>query len=252
MITTIAFSEFKRRIYSAGFWLLLCVLFVLLGLLFLSLLENFINTVQPANLHLEKPVTVSDGVILPYFWWAGILVPALMPLLAMSAPSNAGAHSPEALLRLAPFSPVVRVLGKSLSLVFLATIIVACVAVPALLLGTHATLDIGQLISGLIGLWLFTLSAAAVGLYFSTLLRDPLAAALASYAFLLLLALLYLLANFRGISGSSTHLLASYTHFQPWLEGRFDSLHLGYFLILGFVCMVLAIRHAAYEDLRGH
>lgn len=250
MITTLALQAVKQRSHTAGFWALLALLFALLGLLFLGLMEEFIRTIQPTNLQREQPVSVSDGLILPYFWWCGIILPALMPLLASQATLADQQQASDMLYRLSPIRNHVLISGRLLGLLMIQTLIVLAVSIPPLLFSNVAILDWGQLISSIVGLSLITLQASALALYFSLRIPNILGALLASYATLLLLGMLYLLGNLRGSSGELFFQLSSFTHYRPWLEARFEFRHLSYFLLSALMFFLLSIQAYSFRDTR--
>ena len=104
----------------------------------------------------------------------------------------------------------------------------------SLLMG--GTLDLGALAACILALVLLLAAYAAVGLYFSSLTRQPAVAAVSSYGLLLLLWMLDLagggLFSYLGMSG----------HFQRLAGGLVFSGDILYFLLLTAVCLTLTVR----------
>lgn len=252
MIAIIARAQLKRWFRSPASWVLLAALAFLLSFLFLLLVEIFINDIQPANLTAATPVSLSNTVILPYLWWTGIILLGLLPFLTMRLVSGEHQQGSWPLLAAAPLKGRDLVLGKFLGLLVFLTLLLMLASIMPLTLVSGAELDLPRLGSSLLGLWLLVVSMGAAGLYCSTLTDEPSLAALATYGLMLVMALFYFAANLPGAASPTLYYLAHFGHYPAWLEGRFGSRHLAYYILFTAFFLWLSIRRLDYRDLRGH
>jgi len=252
MIRTLAQAELLRWFRSPSSWFIFAAIAFLLTFLFLLLLEGFTEHIQPANLNSNKPIGLSDAVVLPYLWWSGIVLLGIIPMLTMRLVSEEHQRQTWLLLASSPIQPLQIILGKFLGLTLQISLLVAVIALLPISLFLGAPIDLLRLISGLLGLWLLLVSFGAAGLYCSTLTQEPIIAALAAYGLLLFMALFYLSSNTSGAASGTLNYLAHFGHFPAWLEGRFDSLHLAYFELFTLLFIWLASRRIKYEQWRNH
>jgi ABC-2 type transport system permease protein len=231
---------------------MLATVLFLLSILFLIFLQSFSEHIQPANLHSDHPLGLGDAVILPYLWWSGLILLGIMPILSMRLMSEERQRQTWPLLVSAPIKPLHIILGKFLGLGLQVSLLVFLVALFPTSLLFGAPIDITRLVSGLFGLWLLLASFGAAGLYCSTLTDEPIVAALATYGLLLLMGLLYFGSNTPGAASEAFNYLAHFGHFPAWLEGRFNSTHLAYFLLFSGLFLWLAVRRIQYEHMRNH
>ncbi|RUM94692.1 MAG: ABC transporter permease [Thiothrix sp.] len=252
MIYTLARAELLRWFRTPSSWFIFAALFFLLTFLFLLLLEGFTDHVQPANLNSSKPIGLSDAVVLPYLWWSGIVLLSILPMLSMRLVSEERQQKTWALLASAPIKPMQIIMGKFLGLTAQVSLLVALIALLPMSLLLGAPIDLLRLASSLLGLWLLLISFGAAGLYCSTLTHEPIIAALAAYGLLLFMTLFYFASNTSGTASGTLNYLAHFGHFPDWLEGRFNSAHLTYFVLFTVLFLWLASRRIKYEQWRSH
>ena len=82
MIFTIARREIITMFLSPLAWVILGVIQVVLGFMFLSLLDNY-AILQPQLMRLENTPGVTDIVVAPLFQLAAIILLMIMPLITM-------------------------------------------------------------------------------------------------------------------------------------------------------------------------
>ena len=92
-------------------------------------------------------------------------------------------------------------------------------------------------------------SASAVGLYFSSLTSQPVAAAVMT--FITLIALIFMDRIFAGDPTNTISQLSLMKHFQAFSTGLIDSADVVYFLLVIITFLVLTIRRLDAERLRG-
>jgi ABC-2 type transport system permease protein len=146
------------------------------------------------------------------------------------------------LLLSSPISITEIVLGKFLGItIFYLLILLMITLMPlSLLFGTQ--LDLGQIASSLVGLFLLTTSIASIGLFLSSLTNSPTISAVSTFGILLLL----LIIKVGGTNASSmTALIFSYisidSHYNNFLTGLFNSADIFYYIILTTFFIILCI-----------
>ena len=237
MVLVIARHELKRLFYSPLAWIVLGIVQAILALIFLSAVQNFIDSVAPQLAGTPNAPGVTAIVLSPLFMWAGVMLLAVCPLLTMRSLSEEYQAHTLTLLTSAPVSVTQIVLGKYLGLMgFMLTMIAMIALMPiSLALGTH--LDWGHL-----GLVLLIASFTAAGLYISSLTRQPTLAAVGSFGLLLLLVVLYISGTAQNTASRLFVYLSHFSHYLPFLRGEFDSSAAAYYLLFTLAFLVLTVR----------
>ena len=127
-------------------------------------------------------------------------------------------------------------IGKYLAVLTVTGILLLLLLLMPLSLLLGGTLDLGTTAAGILGLILLLASYGAVGLFFSSLTRQPAIAAVSSYGLLLLLWILDL------AGGSLFSNLGMSGHFQRLTSGLVVSSDILYFLLLTGLSLVLTVR----------
>jgi len=223
MILSVAGRELRSLFLSPLAWILMSVSMLLLAWLFLIRLEEFIQ-IQPRLAALENAPGITAILVVPQFGSAAMILMLIVPMLCMGLFAREFSSGTFSLLLSSPVSVTQIVFGKFL-----------IVLMPlSLLMG--GKLDLGTLAACILGLVLLLSAYGAVGLYFSSLTRQPAIAAVSSYGVLLLLWVLDLaggsLFSHLGMSG----------HFQRLASGLVFSSDILYFLLLTGLCLTLTIR----------
>ena len=241
----VALKDLRSLFLSPLAWALMAVMQLLMAWLFLVQLEGFLE-LQPRLAGLPGAPGVTALVVVPLLDSAAVVLMLLTPLLSMGSFSREYRDGTFELLLTAPVSMTRVVLGKYLALLTLLGLLWLLVALMplSLLLGTR--LDLGRLGAGLLGLALALAAYGAVGLFFSSLTRQPAVAASASYGLLLLLWII-------DLAGDQTllPLLSIGTRYRHLLDGLVLSSDLVYFLLLILLALLLTIRRLNDRRLQG-
>ncbi len=238
MIATIAWREFRSLFLSPLAWAILAVVQLILGILFFYILI----VVYGPN---QDKYALMDGwpgatlIILPNFLTlAAFLLLLVVPLLTMRLISEERRAKTLTLLFSAPISMTEIVLGKYLGVMLFLLLVLALVALMPLSLLLGGAIDLGVVFAGLLGLALTLASFAAVGLFISTLTQHPTVAAIASFGALLCFWLLDVSVQGTGLVAY----LSLFNHYQPFLQGVFDTADAAYHLLLIVTFLVLSVR----------
>mgnify|MGYP001209912423 CR=1 FL=1 len=172
----IAAHELNRLFVSPLSWTLLAVTQLLLGILFaLSLTDISLNP-QTVGEYDGISAIVGGGV----FRFATVVLLLVVPLLTMRAFAEERKSGNLDLMLSAPAPLWAIVLGKFAALMGYLSLMFVLIAAMPLSLALFTPLDLGLLCAGLIGLWLVMASFSAIGLFVSSLTREPTLAAVAT------------------------------------------------------------------------
>ena len=240
MIKLIALRELKSLFLSPLAWAILAVTQIILCYQFLSQLESYLQFQARLSVLQDSP-GITDLVISPLLAGAAIILLLIVPLLTMRLISEEQRNQTLTLLFSAPISMTQIIIGKYLGILgFLSILLFMIALMPlSLLMGTH--IDLGQLFSALLGLFLILASFTAAGLYMSTLTKQPAIAAVSGFGLLLFLWII----NWAGISTEGESVLSYFSvlnHFEPLLKGIFSSADIIYYLLFIGLFLVLSIR----------
>lgn len=244
MIWTIARREIQTVLHTGLLWLLLAACTLILGWVFLSVLDPFVG-VEREGLEQISVGALNRRLVRELFGAAAVLLLLIAPLLATRLLSSELRDGRYALLAGAPLTPGEILLGKWLALALVLLALALAPLVLCLALAVSAPVDVGLCLSATLGLWLLGLLFAAVGLFGASLSAQPAAAAVIAYGILILLSLI----NRAEVSGLQALGLLDWLSWGPhlywFLAGAVRLSDLGYFLLLSAGFLALAERRLA-------
>lgn len=250
VMLTIARTELGRMFNSPLAWSILAVLQFVLGMIFLVMVQEFLEVIQPQMVGTENPPGVTDTIVSAVYLWAGIIMLAVMPILTMRSFAEERMNGTFTLLRSSPISVTDIVLGKYLGLMMFILIMVALLSLMPLSLQLGTSLDFGKIGASVLGLVLLLASFAAAGLFISSLTNQPIIAAVASFGLLLFLIVLYISGKSQSNGSEVFVYLSHFGHFLSFLQGLFQSGDLIYYLLFIGGFLVLTIRKLDNESLQ--
>jgi ABC-2 type transport system permease protein len=227
-VVAIANHELTRLFKSPLAWIILAVVEFLVAILFFILLNQFLN---PAPWLAGRGVTevVAAGLL----QISGIIFLLVTPFITMRSFSEERRTGTIQLLYSSPVTLTELVMGKYLGIIsFLFVLLFLIALMPlSLLLGT--SIDLIQLGSGLLGLFLLVASFAAIGVFVSTLTSQTAIAAIVTFGILFMLWIINLAAG----TGSETFriifmYMSPLNHFNNLIDGLFKSTDVVYYLII--------------------
>jgi ABC-2 type transport system permease protein len=248
MIFTIAWREFRNLFLSPLAWSVLAALQAVIAFLFVTYAESLLR-LQGQLLASENAPGTTELIVPDLFRTTAVILLLVVPLLTMRLIAEERRNRTLPLLLSSPVSMTEIVLGKYLGvLLFLMVIIMLVVLMPLSLLA-GGTLDFGMLGSALLGLLLAASAFAAIGLFMSTLTQHPTVAAIGGLGTLLLF---WILDTGQGDPGTSVAAyLSIFNHYQPFLNGVFDSGDAVYYLLFIATFLGLSIRRLDADRLGG-
>ena len=248
MIWVIARRELGAMFCSPLAWVLLAVIQAILGLMFLTNLDNYF-LLQPQLMQLENTPGVTDIVITPLMHVAAIIMLMIMPLLTMRSIADEKRNRTLSLLVSAPLSMSEIVLGKFLGLMLFVFILITMLMLMPLSLYLGTSPDGGKLLSIYLGMLLLMATFTAIGLYLSSLTENQTIAAISTFGVLLMLWIIDWLGGSVSNGQSVLSYLSLLRHHQSMLEGVFNTSDIAYYLLLIVGFLVLTIRQLDRERL---
>lgn len=243
MIAVILRHECAMLLRSAQNWLIAAVLAGLFGYLFLTQVEAWLDV--QAVLALEDNAPGLTGFLAARFLAPLAMVFSIVaPLFAMRAFSDEYRLATFPLWQSAPVSDAALVIGKFLGVLVAPLLLVLLAIVMVAVMGLFVELDVGTLASAALGLVLSTAAFTATGLYFSSLTRQPMIAALTSLALLLLLWLIGSGARIGAGDALSLDALRGLSigeRLGGFFQGYIESGDIIYFLCLTVMFLVLTV-----------
>ncbi|HET7676067.1 MAG TPA: ABC transporter permease [Gammaproteobacteria bacterium] len=245
MIFTIARRELKSLFLSPLAWVILAVIQFILAWLFLTGVDRFL-AIQPRLASFPNAPGVTDIVVAPLLSSASIVLLMVMPLLTMRLISDERKNGTLTLLVSAPVSVSEIALGKFVGMFVFMLVIVAMIALMPFALLSGTSIDLGKLFAGLVGLSLMVGAFSAIGLYMSSLTRQPVIAAVSTFGILLLLWIF----NFAADKSAAFAWLSLMGHYDHLLQGLMNSTDVVYYLIVIAVFLILTIRRLDADRLQ--
>jgi ABC-2 type transport system permease protein len=239
MIRILARKDLHTLFSAPSTWAMLAILQFILGWFFLARLDDYLQ-VQAQLAQMDEAPGATISIAAPLANLLALLMLMLTPLFSMRLIAEERRNQTWTLLATAPVSSARIVLGKFAGLLaLLSCVILVSVAMMALLaLGTQA--DISLLLANLLGLWLLAAAYASLGLYCSTISRQPVVAAFGALAVSVALWLL-------DMSGGPLRALSPNAHFQNLNSGLLVSTDILYFVLFCGLFMLLSIHHLRHE-----
>ena len=249
MILTIAARELRSLFLSPLAWAILAVVQFILAYQFLSQIEYWMQ-LQPRLAALQGAPGVADIVIAPLFADAAVILLLIMPLVTMRVLSEERRNRTLSLLFSAPISMTEIVVGKYLGVLAFFLILLALLTLMPLSLAVGTDLDFGKLAAGLLGLTLVLAAFAAIGLFMSALTGQPTVAAVTTFGLLLLLWIIDWAGDAGTPADNTLAQLSMLRHYEPLLQGLFNSADVAYYLLVIILFLGFSIRRLDADRLQ--
>lgn len=238
MALTIAGRELRTLFLSPLAWAILGVIQIILGFLFLVLMDTYLTDIQPRFAGFDQMPGVTDFIVVGLFQNAGVILLMVTPLLTMRLIAEERRNRTLSLLFTAPVSLGEIVLGKYLGVLAFLLIMVALISLMPLSLLLGGGLDFGKLAANMLGLTLLLAAFASLGLFVSALTAQPSVAAVGTFGGLLLF---WIIDWTRNSQGGLFEYLSMMHHYQKFMKGLIGTQDLLYFVLFSLAFLVLSI-----------
>ena len=216
-------------------WLVLCLGAGMMALFYLLLMVRYLD--QESSL---RAAGVTAELLVRYFGSAALIVLLLTPLMTMQAVANDKRDGMLRFLFSTPASSAHIVLAKLAAVLSLVGMLWAVIGLMPLTLLWGAPIDLGVYSTNLLGLALFMLLHACLGVMCSACTRQPVAAAI----FALMVSLTLWLSEFAQRLDRDSSLLggiSTLTRLRGFALGVLNVADIVYFVGLALVCAVVAV-----------
>ncbi|MBE0438672.1 MAG: ABC transporter permease subunit [Gammaproteobacteria bacterium] len=247
---SLARNELYRLFLSPLAWLILALSTLILAYLFLTHIDNFVQ-IQAKISAIPGAPGVTELIIVPLFSNTATILLLITPLITMRLIAEERRNDSLPLLLSAPLSIYQIAFGKFFGTLGFFIILLALICLMALSLSIGSAIDYGVITAGLLGLVLLVASFSAIGLYLSSLTKQPAIAAMTTFSGLFLLWIIDW-AGTNQMAGESSGLfnwLSLLRHFETLLQGEVNSSDIAYYLIIISLFLTLTIRHLDSERL---
>lgn len=240
----LARNELYRLFLSPLAWVILALSQLILAYLFLTHIDYFVQ-IQAKISAIPGAPGVTELIATPLLSNTATILLLLTPLITMRLIAEERRNESLPLLLSAPLSMIQLVLGKFLGTVGFFLILLLLISVMPLSLSAGSSLDFGLLASAFLGLVLLVASFTAIGLFLSSLTKQPAIAAITTFSTLFLLWII----DWAAQSTNIFSWLSLLNHYQPLLQGEVHTSDIAYYLIVIIAFLTLTVRHLDSERL---
>jgi len=251
MIATVARHDIGRLARAAQSWVVAALFAALAGYLFLTQLERWIAAQDALRLQ-DHPPGLTGFLGVNVLGPLAIAIGVLAPLYAMRSFADEFRERTWALWQSSPVPLWSLAIGKLIAVVAAMSVLVMIAVGMIASLAAFARLDMAVLASGALGLLLCAAATASIGLFCSSLVRQPLAGAAGAIAAVMLL---WLVGSAAGTSAWLAALaqLSPGQHLASFFQGYPASGDALYFVLCTALFTALtvirldALRHGSHD-----
>lgn len=248
MVIHIARKELKTMFSSPMGWIILGIVQMVIGSYYTLSFNQYFEIMASTNMQIER-VGMTEFICEGIFGVANLIIFFLVPLISMNAISEERKRQTMTFLLSAPISLTEIVCGKFIGMMTYLSLIIFSMLIMVFALNLWTEIDIGFLLSNVLGLWLLTASACAMGLFFSSLTTQPI---LAGFFTLISLSIFLLLDKFFTDNIESFfQYFSMIEHYKHFSQGMINSHDMTYFMLFSAIFILLTIRKLNADRLYG-
>jgi len=249
MIFHIALRELRSLFLSPLAWVILGGLQIILAWKFLGFIELFYS-LQPELIKIKNAPGVTDLIVAPLFDFSKVILLMISPLITMRLLSEEKQNGTLHLLLSSPISMTQIVTGKYLGALLFFSIIIIQISLMPLSLANAADLDTGKFAAGMLGQFLNVAAFLALGLYMSSLSKQPVIAAASTYGLLIMFWIINIASTTEAASSNFFNYISMTYHSTQMLRGIVYSSDVAYFLLFSLFFILLSIRQLDAQRLQ--
>ena len=240
MTLTIARHELSSLFRSPLAWIIAAAMQAVFAWMFLLTLEEYLG-VQPTLSLQDHAPGVTAYMTYRFMAPASTLFLLICPLLTMGSFADEYRMQTFPLLQSSPVSVTAIVVGKYLGVLGFMLFLCLLVLMMPLALSMVSGIDTRTLLLALTGMVCLASAATATGLFFSTLTRYSMIAAISSIATLTFLWMLGKGSFTDPLVSAAFSSVALSTHLGSFFQGVLDTREIVYFVVISLLFIVLAI-----------
>ena len=255
MRNTLAIAQKELRAYFAspiGF--IMIGFFAIIYGVFYAAILSYVQTQLPMMGMGQAPVDLNEQMIRPLFSNVQVILLFALPLVTMRTYAEEKRSGTMELLLTSPITDLQIVLGKFLGAMGLIAMMLAVTLPHIAILFWYADPEWRPIATTYLGFFLMAACFVAVGLFVSSLTRNQIIAAMATFAVFLLLWIIDWLGSDPDTSPrvkAVFEYLSITRHFEDFTRGVIDTRHLVYYASVIVFGLVLTMRSVETERWRG-
>ncbi|MFN8059118.1 MAG: ABC transporter permease subunit [Vicinamibacterales bacterium] len=226
---------------------------LIFGWFFYSILAFFVRaSVQMGQMGGPQAVNVNQMMIRPVVLNSTVVMLFVLPMITMRSFAEEKRSGTFELLLTSPISDWQLVLGKFFGALGLVAIMLAVTLVDMGILFVYGNPEWKQIATSYLGFLLLSGCFVAVGLFISSLTRNQIVAAFATFAVFLMLWVANWISDSLGTTGQAILSAISITdHFEDFTKGIIDTKHLAYYVSFIAFGLFLTAKSVDAERWRG-
>lgn len=249
-IWSIARRDFRAYFTSPVAYIVIALMLLVSGFMFQNILVSFIQRqMSYQQFNMGKPVSLTEGVILPLFGSINTVFLFLFPMITMRLVAEERRNETLPLILTAPITLLEFILGKFLSSVMFVGVILGLTLVYPLILFAYGNPELGPIVGTYLGTLLMISCYLAMGLLFSSMTDNQLVAGALTFAG----SLMFWIINWASQSTDSTtgailNYLSLINHYNAFSQGLVNSADVIFYL--SFISVGLFLTHRVLDSLR--
>jgi len=257
MRNSIAIFQRELRSYFASpvAYAVMAGFFLIAGYFFYAILSSFMQyamraTMQAQYYQMAPPaINVNMMLLRPFFHNVAIVMIFAVPLITMRLFSEEKKTGTIELLLTSPIRSMEMIFGKYFAAWILYAALIGGTGIYQIILFTSGKPEVGQILTGYLGLLLMGGAFVAIGIFVSALTENQIVAGFLTIILLLLFWVLGWAADFAGPGfGSFLGYLSLLTHFDEFAKGVLDAKDI--LLYLSYIVFFLFLTYASVESAR--
>jgi len=254
MRNVIAIAQRELNAYFSGpiGYVLVGFFALLFGYFFYVPLYYFQEQSLQAGMNPTQSLNINQMLIGPTFMNTTVVMLFLFPLITMRTYSEEKRSGTIELLLTSPVRDIEIILGKFFGALLLYAAMLAVTLIHMAVLFIYGSPEWKPLLTGYLGLLLMGGSFLSLGLFISSLTKNQIVAAMATFAVFLLLWIINWMSSFVGPTAQAVLSALSLTeHFDDFAKGIIDTKHLIYYLSFIAFGLFLTAKSVDSERWRG-
>lgn len=251
-VLAIAHKELRAYFASPIAYVVIGFFALVFGYMYASVLAWFVNQGLSAGFGGPQTLNINQQLVRPLVLNASVLFLFMLPFITMRTYAEEKRTGTMELLLTSPVSDVQIILGKFLGALSLYAVMLAVTMVHFGILFYFGRPEWKPLLTAYLGLLLFGGSIIALGLFVSSLTKNQIVAAAATFAIVLLLWVIDWIGQALGPRAEEVLKYLSMTsHLDDFVKGIVDTKHLVYYVSFIVFGLFLTARSVDTERWRG-
>ena len=242
--------EMRAYFVSPIAYVVLTVFLLVVGFFFVANLSSLIQASMMQSQMVQGQAMDVPGIVSQaVFGTMSVILLFIIPMLTMGLFSEEKRRGTIELLLTAPVSSIQAMIGKYLASLTLMTVMLLLSGISISMLFIYGDPDLKPILSGYLGLFLYSAALLSVGLFMSTLTENQIVSVIITFGVILVLWVIDALSSWSmGAMRDVLTYLSVIGHLDDFIKGVIDTSHIVFYLSFIFVGLFLTYR--SLESLR--